>query len=127
MRWSPRAASATSSRTGSWAWTISSTPSGESLPEESALDPEIVAALLATAAQNDPLAVLTPREREVLSLVAEGQSNAAVAGRLYLAERTVETHMRSIFQKLRIPETGDAHRRVLAVLAYLSHTTHPQA
>ena len=93
----------------------------------SALDPEIVAALLASAGHSDPLAVLTPREHEVLSLVAEGQSNAAVASRLFLAERTIETHMRSIFQKLRIPETGDAHRRVLAVLAYLSHTAQPQA
>lgn len=69
--------------------------------------------------------MLTPREHEVLSLVAEGQSNAAVAARLFLAERTVETHMRSIFQKLRIPDMGDAHRRVLAVLAYLSHTAQP--
>jgi DNA-binding NarL/FixJ family response regulator len=93
----------------------------------SALDPEIVAALLASARRDDPLTVLTTREHEVLALVAQGQSNAAVAGRLYLAERTIETHMRSIFQKLRIPDTGDAHRRVLAVLAYLSHTTQPQA
>jgi DNA-binding NarL/FixJ family response regulator len=93
----------------------------------SALDPEIVAALLASAGRDDPLAVLTPREREVLALAAEGKSNAAVAGRLCLAERTVETYMRSIFQKLRIPDTGDAHRRVLAVLAYLGHTTRPQA
>jgi DNA-binding NarL/FixJ family response regulator len=91
----------------------------------SALDPDIVAALLASAARSDPLAVLTPREQEVLSLAAQGQSNAALARRLFLAERTVESHMRSIFQKLRIPDTGDAHRRVLAVLAYLSHTTEP--
>ena len=69
----------------------------------SALDPEIVAALLASAGRSDPLAVLTPREHEVLSLVAEGQSNAAVTRRLYLAERTVETHMRSIFQNCASP------------------------
>jgi DNA-binding NarL/FixJ family response regulator len=93
----------------------------------SALDPEIVAALLASAGHHDPLAVLSRREHEVLSLVAEGQSNAAVANRLHLGERTVETHMRSIFQKLRIPDTGDTHRRVLAVLAYLSHITKPTA
>jgi DNA-binding NarL/FixJ family response regulator len=87
----------------------------------SALDPEIVAALLAANHRNDPLAVLTAREHEVLTLVAEGRSNAAVADRLVLAERTIETHMRSIFQKLRIEETGDSHRRVLAVLAYVTH------
>ena len=76
---------------------------------------------------HDPLAALTPREHEVLALVAEGRSNAADRRRLVLAERTVETHMRSIFQKLRIPDTGDTHRRVLAVLAYLSNTARPQA
>jgi DNA-binding NarL/FixJ family response regulator len=86
----------------------------------SALDPDVVGALLAPTRRDDPLASLTERERNVLALVAEGQSNAAVAARLHMSERTVETHMRSIFQKLRIAETSDRHRRVLAVLAYVA-------
>jgi DNA-binding NarL/FixJ family response regulator len=83
----------------------------------SALDPQIVAALLSPV--RSQLTVLSHREREVLSLVAEGQSNTAIAVRLVITERTVETHMRSIFQKLRIPESATSHRRVLAVLAFL--------
>jgi DNA-binding NarL/FixJ family response regulator len=86
----------------------------------SALDPAIVAALLTPVRADDPLAGLTQREREVLGLVAEGLSNVAVAERLVLAERTVETHMRSIFAKLRITDSPHSHRRVLAVLAYLT-------
>ncbi|AGZ45047.1 response regulator [Actinoplanes friuliensis] len=86
----------------------------------SALDPEVVAALLASTGRADPLAVLTPREREVLAHAAEGWSNGAIAARLSLAERTVETHMRSVLLKLRVPDSGDGHRRVLAVLTYLS-------
>jgi DNA-binding NarL/FixJ family response regulator len=93
----------------------------------SALDPEVVSALLASTGRADPLAVLTPREVEVLALAAEGRSNGAIAAGLTLAERTVETHMRSILQKLRVPDTGDSHRRVLAVLAYLSPPADPAA
>ena len=88
----------------------------------SALDPDVVAALLSPTRHESPLGALTGREHDVLALVAEGHSNAAVAARLTLAERTVETHMRSIFQKLRITDTGDRHRRVLAVLAFIAHT-----
>ncbi|TCO49140.1 DNA-binding NarL/FixJ family response regulator [Kribbella antiqua] len=86
----------------------------------SALDPAIVAALVTPTRANDPLAALSAREREVLALVAEGRSNSAIAAQLVLAERTVETHMRSIFQKLRITDTPDTHRRVLAVLTHLT-------
>ena len=86
----------------------------------SALDPAIVAALVTPTRVNDPLAALSAREREVLALVAEGRSNSAIAAELVLAERTVETHMRSIFQKLRIDDTPDSHRRVLAVLTQLT-------
>ncbi|MFB4300975.1 response regulator [Actinomadura sp. NTSP31] len=89
----------------------------------SALDPEIVAALLDSAGRGDPLGALSGREQEVLALAAEGLTNAAIARRLVLSGRTVETHMRSVFQKLGVPDTGDGHRRVLAVLAYMSRTT----
>lgn len=86
----------------------------------SAPDPEVVAALLASSRGATPLSALTEREREVLGLVAEGRSNAAVARVLVVTERTVETHMRSIFAKLGIDDSGDSSRRVLAVLAYLT-------
>ena len=86
----------------------------------SALDPEVVAALLSPAGRRGAPADLTVREQDVLALVAQGHSNAAVASRLHLAERTVESHMRSIFAKLRIADTGDHHRRVLAVLTYIA-------
>jgi DNA-binding NarL/FixJ family response regulator len=85
----------------------------------SALDPAIVGALVAPTRGDDPLLALTAREQEVLALVAEGKSNTAISAQLVVAERTVETHMRSIFQKLRLVDSGDSHRRVLAVLAYL--------
>jgi DNA-binding NarL/FixJ family response regulator len=85
----------------------------------SALDPEIVSRLVGRRRRQDPLAELTPREREVLSLMAEGLSNAAIAARLFVTERAVEKHVTSIFAKLRLPASPDQHRRVLAVLAFL--------
>jgi len=86
----------------------------------SALDPAIVGALVAPGRDDDPLRSLSAREQEVLALVAEGRSNTAISAQLVVAERTVETHMRSIFQKLRLVESDDTHRRVLAVLAHLT-------
>jgi DNA-binding NarL/FixJ family response regulator len=85
----------------------------------SALDPEVVATLLGPRREDDPLALLTPRERDVLSLMAEGRNNAGIARRLFLTDRTVETHIASIMQKLGLHETGEEHRRVLAVLTWL--------
>lgn len=86
----------------------------------SALDPEIVGALLTPLRRGDPLSQLSGREKQVLALVAEGRSNTGVARALLLTERTVETHMRSIFQKLGLHDSNDDHRRVLAVVAYLT-------
>jgi DNA-binding NarL/FixJ family response regulator len=85
----------------------------------SALDPEVVSTLMARARTDDPLATLTAREREVLELMAEGHTNAGVARRLWLTERTVETHVTSILAKLGLHQTADEHRRVLAVLTWL--------
>jgi DNA-binding NarL/FixJ family response regulator len=86
---------------------------------ETVVDPTIVARLLGRRRRHDPLEELTPREREVLGLVAEGLSNRAIAGRLFVTERTVEAHVKQIFQKLRLEARPESHRRVLAVLAYL--------
>jgi DNA-binding NarL/FixJ family response regulator len=83
-----------------------------------ALDPEVVAQLVARGSDG-PLAVLTPRELEVLGLMAEGRSNAAIADRLFLTVGAVEKHVANIFAKLRLPPSPEDHRRVLAVLAYL--------
>jgi len=85
----------------------------------SALDPEVVSTLMARARTADPLGTLTVREREVLELMAEGHTNAGVARRLWLTERTVETHVTSILAKLGLHQTADEHRRVLAVLTWL--------
>ncbi len=85
----------------------------------SALDPEVVAALLGRRRQEDPLAELTPREREVLGLMAEGRSNHAIAEQLVVTERAVEKHVTSIFGKLRLQPAAEDHRRVLAVLTYM--------
>jgi DNA-binding NarL/FixJ family response regulator len=85
----------------------------------SALDPTVVSQLVGRRRRDDPLDALTPRERQVLELMAEGLSNAAVAARIVVTERAVEKHVTSIFQKLRLPAAPDTHRRVLAVLAFL--------
>jgi DNA-binding NarL/FixJ family response regulator len=85
----------------------------------SALDPQVVSAMLGRSDGSDPLEGLTEREREVLELMAQGRSNAAVAERMVVTERAVEKHVTSIFAKLNLPPTPDDHRRVLAVLRYL--------
>lgn len=86
---------------------------------ETVVDPTIVSSPFGRRRRLDPLAALSPREREVLELVAEGLSNKAIAGRLFVAERTVEAHVTQIFLKLRLDESPTAHRRVLAVLTFL--------
>ena len=86
----------------------------------SALDPEVVSRLLGRRRQEDPLGTLSPREREVIELMAEGRSNHAIAEALVVTERAVEKHVTSIFNKLGLPPTAEDHRRVLAVLAYVS-------
>jgi len=83
------------------------------------IDPVLVQELLGQQRRTDPLAVLTDREREVLSLVAEGRSNNGIAGRLWISEGAVEKHVRSILAKLQLPATDKDHRRVLAVLTFL--------
>jgi DNA-binding NarL/FixJ family response regulator len=85
----------------------------------SALDPEVVATLLGPRRGHDPLTLLSPRERDVLGLMAEGRNNAGIARRLFLTDRTVETHIANIMGKLGLVETREEHRRVLAVLAWL--------
>ncbi|MFI6907995.1 LuxR C-terminal-related transcriptional regulator [Nonomuraea sp. NPDC050394] len=85
-----------------------------------AMDPEVISKLLASNARNEPLAALTPREREVLEVMAEGRSNAAIAQRLYLSESAVAKHTANIFAKLDLAPSDDDNRRVLAVLAYLN-------
>jgi DNA-binding NarL/FixJ family response regulator len=84
-----------------------------------AVDPALVAELVSARRTDDPLRVLSPREREVLELMAEGGSNSAIADRLWVTEGTVEKHVRSILLKLRLEESDKVHRRVLAVLTFL--------
>jgi DNA-binding NarL/FixJ family response regulator len=85
----------------------------------SIVDPGLVQELIAARHRNDPLEHLTRREREVLALMAEGRSNAGIAHRLWITEGTVEKHVRSILSRMQLPEEGDDHRRVRAVLTYL--------
>jgi DNA-binding NarL/FixJ family response regulator len=87
----------------------------------SAVDPALVAELVAARRVDDPLSELSNREREVLGLMAEGRSNAGIGQALFVTEGTVEKHVRSIMMKLRLPETAEVHRRVLAVLAFLEN------
>jgi serine/threonine-protein kinase PknK len=85
----------------------------------SVVDPALVQELVVARHLNDPLDEITPREREVLGLMAEGRSNAGIAHKLFVTEGTVEKHVHSILGKLPLPDTGDDHRRVLAVLTFL--------
>jgi DNA-binding NarL/FixJ family response regulator len=85
----------------------------------SVVDPSLIQELVAARRRNDPLEVLTSREREVLALMAEGYSNTGIAGRLFVTEGTIEKHVNSILMKLELPESRDDHRRVLAVIAFL--------
>jgi serine/threonine-protein kinase PknK len=85
----------------------------------SVVDPSLIQELVAARTHDDPLDVLTTREREVLGLMAEGRSNAGIARRLWVTEGTVEKHVHSILGKLRLPDTGEDHRRVLAVVMFL--------
>jgi DNA-binding NarL/FixJ family response regulator len=85
-----------------------------------AMDPEVVSQLLTRRAADAPLVSLSPREREVLELMAEGRSNAAIAARMFITEKAVAKHTNGIFGKLGLPQSEDDNRRVLAVLAYLN-------
>jgi DNA-binding NarL/FixJ family response regulator len=85
----------------------------------SVVDPGLVQELVSARRRDDPLDSLTPREREVLALMAEGFSNGGIARRLFVSEGTVEKHVHSLLPKLQLPDTGDDHRRVLAVLTFL--------
>jgi DNA-binding NarL/FixJ family response regulator len=85
-----------------------------------AMDPEVVSQLLARNAGNEPMHRLTPREREVLGLMAEGRSNAAIATKLFVTDKAIAKHTNNIFAKLDLPPSSDDNRRVLAVLAYLN-------
>ena len=85
----------------------------------SVVDPSLVHELFSAQRRDDPLSVLSTREREVLALMAEGRSNAGIGRRLWVTEGTVEKHVRSILGKLHLPEASDDHRRVLAVLTFL--------
>jgi DNA-binding NarL/FixJ family response regulator len=83
------------------------------------LDPDVVTGMLARHDRSQPMSRLTPRERDVLGLMAEGRSNAAIAGKLFVTPKAVDKHINSIFMKLDLPMDADDNRRVLAVLRYL--------
>ena len=85
-----------------------------------AMDPEVISQLLARRARDEPLRLFTPREREVLALMAEGRTNAGIAARLVVTEKAVSKHINNIFTKLDLYRGGDDNRRVLAVLTYLN-------
>jgi DNA-binding NarL/FixJ family response regulator len=85
----------------------------------SVIDPVLIQELVSGRRRTDPLAALSPREHEVLALMAEGRSNAGIARQLWLTEGTVEKHVRSILSKLNLPEASDDHRRVRAVITFL--------
>jgi DNA-binding NarL/FixJ family response regulator len=89
----------------------------------SVVDPALIQELVTQRHRDDPLDELTPREREVLALMAEGHSNSGIAGRLFVTEGAVEKHVRNIMAKLGLPSSQDAHRRVLAVLIFLAAPT----
>ena len=89
------------------------------------IDPAVVSQLLTRSRRHDPLDRLTDRERQVLGLMAEGRSNQAIANALFVTDKTVEAHVRGIFTKLDLPSAADDHRRVLAVVTYLSHDHEP--
>jgi DNA-binding NarL/FixJ family response regulator len=88
-----------------------------------AMDPEVISKLLVSNARNEPLAALSPREREVLELMAGGRSNAAIAAQLFVSEGAVGKHTANIFSKLQLAPSDDTNRRVMAVLAYLNSTS----
>ncbi|MFB9904931.1 response regulator transcription factor [Allokutzneria oryzae] len=90
------------------------------------MDPEVISKLLASNARNEPIGQLTAREREVLELMAEGRSNAAIAQRLFISEGAIGKHTASIFTKLGLTPSDDDNRRVLAVLAYLNGSLRPR-
>jgi serine/threonine-protein kinase PknK len=94
---------------------------GRVLRGAAVVDPWLVKELVAARRVRDPLDSLSPREREVLALMAEGRSNASIAREIWVTEGTVEKHVRSLLMKLDVPETADNHRRVLAVLSFLDH------
>ena len=117
MRQAPRNQIGSLPAHASWRWTSSWRHFDRG--GGSVVDPGLVQTLVRVRRDKGPLSELTGREREVLALMAEGRSNAGIAGHLWLAEGTVEKHVRHILAKLRLPETKDDHRRVLAVVAFL--------